>query len=275
MTTRLSKIPVYGLLFLVVVIWLLPLYTMLTTSFKTPQEVAQGAYLALPRSLELGNYRDAFAFLKGGLVNSAVVSVLATLVCTFLGSWAGFFLALLKFKYSNAVFIITSIATFLPYQIVLFPLTQFIVAIGLIKTQAGMIVAYAILNTPMAALITSTFFQRVPPELQEAAALDGCGPVNFYWRILLPVARLGILSTAILIFTMVWNEFLIALSFTLGTTAQMATPALANLRGSDSVQWQLLMAGSLLTSLPPLVIFVFLGRFYIAGLMAGATKGGA
>jgi len=273
--TRLSRLSIYGLLILIVLVWLIPLYTMATTSFKTPREVAEGAYLALPRNLNLENYQEAFSVLQGGLVNSSIVAILATLVCILVGSWAGFFLALLKFRYSNAVFMITSIATFLPYQIVLFPLTQFIVSIGLMRTHAGMIVAYTILNTPMAALITATFFQKVPPELQEAAALDGCGPVTFYWRILLPVARLGILSAAILIFTMIWNEFLIALSFTLGTPAQMATPALANLKGSDAVQWQLLMAGSLLTSLPPLAIFIFLGRYYVAGLMAGATKGGA
>jgi len=137
-----------------------------------------------------------------------------------------------------------------------------------------LILAYVILNTPMAMLVTATFFQMFPYELDEAAALDGCGPINFYFRILLPVGRLAIISTAILIFTMTWNEFLIAMAMTQGPTAQMATPVLAGLKGNYAQVWHIQMAGAMLTSHPSLIIFIiFLGRYYIAGLMAGATKG--
>lgn len=125
----------------------------------------------------------------------------------------------------------------------------------------------------MAALITATVFQTIPAEVQEAAALDGCGPVTFYWRILLPIAQLGIISTAILIFTLVWNEFLIATAMTQGPFNQMATPVLAGLRGNYAQLWHIQMAGATLTSVPPLAIFVFLGRYFVSGLMAGTLKG--
>jgi glucose/mannose transport system permease protein len=254
-------------------VWLLPMYTMLGNSLKTPREIAQSQYMVPPRGLELQNYVQAFNVLKQGLLNSVIVSVPTTVLAVFLGSWAGFFLAMMRFKHSQTIFFVATIATFLPYQIVLVPFTQLLAALNLVNTRLGLILAYLILNTPMAALITATFFQMVPIELQEAAALDGCGPVTFYWRILLPVAQLGIVSTAILIFTMVWNEFLIATVMTQGPFNQMATPVLAGLKGNYAQLWHVQMAGAMITSIPPLIIFVFLGRYFVAGLMAGTLKG--
>jgi len=269
----LRRLILYSILGVVALAWLLPMYVMLSTSLKTPREVALGQYLTPPSSPELSNYLVAFEVLKQGLLNSVVVAVPATVLAVLLGSWAGFFLAMLKFRHSQTVFFLASVATFLPYQIILIPFTQFMAALNLFNTQWGLILAYLILNTPMAALITSTFFQMIPAELQEAAALDGCGPVTFFWRILLPVAQLGIVSTTILIFTMIWNEFLIAITLTQGPYTQMATPVLAGLKGNYAQLWHIQMAGALLTSIPPLIIFIFLGRYFIAGLMAGTLKG--
>jgi glucose/mannose transport system permease protein len=270
---RLSKLPLLLVLTALALVWLLPMYTMLGNSLKTPREIAQSQYMLPPRGLELQNYVQAFNILKQGLLNSVIVSVPTTVLAVFLGSWAGFFLAMMRFKHSQTIFFIATIATFLPYQIVLVPFTQLLAALNLVNTRLGLILAYLILNTPMAALITATFFQMVPIELQEAAALDGCGPVTFYWRILLPVAQLGIVSTAILIFTMVWNEFLMATAMTQGPFNQMATPVLAGLKGNYAQLWHVQMAGAMITSIPPLIIFVFLGRYFVAGLMAGTLKG--
>jgi glucose/mannose transport system permease protein len=269
----LSKIPLLLLLTVAALVWLLPMYTMLANSLKTQQEISQAQYYLPPKGLEFQNYLTAFGILKQGLMNSTLVSVPATLIAVFLGSWAGFFLARMRFKHSQTIFFTATIATFLPYQVVLYPLTRLLMVLDVINTKPGLILAYLILNAPMAMLVTATFFQSFPVELEEAAALDGCGPVTFYWRILLPVERLAIISTAILIFTFIWNEFLIAMAMTQGPEAQMVTPVLAGLKGNFAQVWHIQMAGAMLTSLPSLFIFVFLGRYYIAGLMAGATKG--
>ncbi len=227
------------LLTAVAAVWLLPLYTMLATSLKTTREIAMGQYVLPPREFAVENYRVALDALRYGLVNSTLVALPATALAVLLGSWAGFFLSRLRFRPAPAIFFLATIATFLPYQIVLIPLTQLL---------------------------------SVPMELQEAATLDGCGPSTFYWRILVPAARLGILSTAILIFTLVWNEFLIPTAMTQGTLNQLATPVLAGLKGNYAQLWHIQMAGATLTSLPPLVIFVVLGRYFVSGLMAGTLK---
>jgi len=269
----LSKLPLLFILTVAALVWLLPMYTMVANSLKTQQEISRAQYYLPPHGLELRNYVTAFSILKQGLLNSVLVSVPATVLAVFLGSWAGFFLARMRFKYSQTIFFTTTIATFLPYQVVLFPLMYLLMTLHVINTRPGLVLAYLILNTPMAMLITATFFQMIPVELQEAAALDGCGPVTFYWRILLPVGRLAIISTAILIFTFIWNEFLIAMAMTQGPSAQMATPVLAGLKGNYAQVWHIQMAGAMITSIPPLLIFIFLGRYFVAGLMAGTLKG--
>ncbi len=267
-----SRLPWRVCIALLALLWLLPLYVMLANSLKTIREITQSHYVLPPGGFEVQNYAVALGVLRHGLVNSTLVALPATALAVLLGSGAGFFLARLRFRHSQAVFFAATIATFLPYQIVLIPLTQLLADLRLINTRPGLIVAYLLLNTPMAALITATFFQTVPAEMQEAAALDGCGPVTFYWRILLPVARLGLLSTAILIFTTIWNEFLIPTAMTQGTFNQLATPVLAGLKGNYAQLWHIQMAGATLTSLPPLALFVFLGRYFVSGLMAGTLK---
>ncbi len=253
-------------------LWLLPLYTMLANSLKTLREITQSQYVLPPHGFELQNFVAAFGVMKHGLLNSVLVAVPATALAVLLGSMAGFFLTRLNFRPAKTIFFLATIATFLPYQIVLIPFTQLLAVLGLINTRPGLIVAYLILNTPMAALITATFFQTVPAEMQEAASLDGCGLITFYWRILLPVAQLGVISTAILIFTLVWNEFLIATAMTQGPFNQLATPVLAGLKGNYAQLWHIQMAGASLTSLLPLAIFIFLGRYFVSGLMAGTLK---
>jgi glucose/mannose transport system permease protein len=270
---QLSKLPLLFILAFAAFIWLLPMYTMVANSLKSQQEISRARYYLPPLAFEFQNYIVAFGILKQGMLNSTLVAVPATLIAVFIGSWSGFFLARMRFRFSQTIFFTTTIASFLPYQVVLYPLTRLLMVLHVINTKPGLILAYLILNTPMAMLITATFFQSFPVELEEAAALDGCGPVTFYWRILLPVGRLAIISTAILIFTLIWNEFLIAMAMTQGPEAQMATPVLNGLKGNFAQVWHIQMAGAMLTSLPSLIIFIFLGRYYIAGLMAGATKG--
>lgn len=270
---RRTRIALFFVFILLTVACLLPMYAMLNTSFKSTREVAERQFLNPPKELHFENYVIAFNTLKLGLRNSLIVATTATFIAIILGSWSGYFLAMFRFKYSQIVFFLASIATFLPYQIVLVPFTQLMANLNLVNTHAGLIFAYVVLNTPMAALITATFFQAIPVELQEAAALDGCGPVNFYFRILIPVSILGLVSSTILIFTMIWNEFLIGLTLTQGPFAQLVMPVLAGLKGNYAEQWHVQMAGSMITSIPPLLIFVLLGRYYVRGLMAGTLKG--
>lgn len=271
--SKVARIFLFIFLILLAIIWLLPLYAMLTTSFKTLHEVGKREFLIPPLNPNIKNYFKAFSVLYRGLFNSITVSLPATGICIFIGSWGGYFLSMFKFKYAQPVFFLIAIVTFLPYQIVLIPFTQFMVKLNLFNTHLGLMLAYVILNAPMAALILAIFFNTVPAVLQEAAALDGCGPITFYWKILLPVSLLGIVSTALLTFTFIWNEFLMGLTLTQGPFTMLATPLLAGLKGNYAQMWHIQMAGATLTSIPPLVVFIVLGKYFIRGLVAGTLKG--
>lgn len=258
-------------LFLVVV-WILPVYVMFSASLKPLSEINSGNYLKPPTDFRTENWVMAFNTLKNSLKNSFLVSIPATLITVFIGSWSGYALAIFKFKWKTNLFFAIAIVTFLPYQIFLIPLTRLIVDMGLFNTFSGMVLAYVILNTPMAILITSLFFQTIPKELYEASALDGCTPTRFYFSILLPISLAGITSAAVLTFTNVWNEFIIALSLSRDPTTRLAIPTLAGLKGSYVAQWNMLMAGAAIVSIPGILVLVFLGRFFIKGLTAGALK---
>ena len=255
------------------IVWLLPVYVMFSASFKSLAEIGAGNYLLPPTRAEVGNWLSAFRSLKTPLKNSIIVSIPATVIAVFIGSWTGYAIAMFKFPGKTRLFFIAAIVTFLPYQIFLIPLTRLIVDLNLFNTFSGMILAYVILNTPMAILVTTLFFQTIPKEIYEAASLDGCGPVRFYFNILLPISLAGITSAAVLTFTNVWNEFIIALSLSRDPTTRLAIPTLAGLKGSYVAQWNVLMAGAAIVSVPGILVLIFLGRFFIKGLTAGAVKG--
>jgi glucose/mannose transport system permease protein len=140
------------------------------------------------------------------------------------------------------------------------------------NTYAGLILIYVILNIPMGTLITATFFMKMPIDLQEAAALDGCKPFMFYRRILVPVSIPGLISAAILVFVQIYNEFLLAIALTRGPKVKPVMPILAELKGSQIAQWHIQMAGAVIVSVLPLLIFIVLSEYFVSGLMAGYGK---
>ena len=268
----LKKAIIISILLLLAIIWILPVYVMFTTSLKSLAEVSKGEYLAFPLKLRVENWTQAYKVLKNPLKNSFLVSIGATFITVLIGSWSGYALARFNFKGKNKLFFMIAIVTFIPYQIFLIPLTQLIVNLGLFNTLWGMILAYVILNSPMAILITSLFFRTIPKELQEAAALDGCGPINFYFKILLPLSLSGLTSAAVLSFVNIWNEFIIALSLSRDPTTRLAIPVVAGLKGSYVAQWNMLMAGAAIVSIPGILVLIFFGKFFVKGLIAGAIK---
>jgi glucose/mannose transport system permease protein len=260
------------ILVILAALWLLPIYAMLNTSIKSQEEVAAQKYLRLPRRVVLKNYLTAFRALRVGLVNSAVITLPATFICIFLGSLAGYYLTMFEFRRSQLVFFWIVVASFLPYQIVLIPITTLIGWLDLMNSYAGLILIYVILNIPMATLITATFFMKMPVAFQEAAALDGCRPFMFYRRILVPVSIPGMVSAAILVFVQIYNEFLLAIALTRGPQVKPVMPILAELKGSQIAQWHIQMAGAVIVSLFPLLIFIILSEYFVSGLMAGYSK---
>ncbi|MGQ9474457.1 MAG: carbohydrate ABC transporter permease [Candidatus Caldatribacteriaceae bacterium] len=261
------------LLILLALLWMVPIYALVTTSFKTQQEVALQRYLAPPQEFQFSNFGKAFQVLKKGLRNSVVITLTATFLAVFIGSLAGYALTSFNFRFATLLFFLIVVVTFLPYHIVLIPITHILKTLSLLNTYTGLIFIYTVLSAPMATLITGTFFMKVPPDLEEAAMLDGCKPFLFYLRVLLPVSLPGLVSATILVFIQVYNEFLLGIALTRGPDVKPIMPFLAELKGTQIAQWHIQMAGAIITSVIPVAVFIFLGKYFISGLMAGYGKG--
>lgn len=273
------KIIVIIVLIILTIAYLLPIYVMVTNSLKTLPEITQRTYLALPDIPQIKNYQSALFGSKEFLIpmarpiiNSAIITVSVTILAAFFGSLGGYYLSRTKSKFTQIIFILVGIALYMPYQAVIIPLTTITAKTGLINSHLGLILCYMIINIPLAAVLMGTFFLSVPRELEEAAEVDGSSKIQIFFKIIVPISLPAYASVAIIIFTQVWNEFFIALTLITPKT-QTVQVAMAMTQGSTISPYNLQMAASLLTVAVPLLFFLFLGRYFIRGVLAGALKG--
>ena len=260
-------------------VYLLPIYVMVTNSLKTLPEITQRTYLALPKVPQIKNFTSALFGSKEFLIpmarpilNSAIITVSVTFLAVFFGSLGGYYLSRTKSTFTRVIFVLVGIALYMPYQAVIIPLTTITAKIGLINSHLGLILCYMIINIPLAAVLMGTFFLGVPRELEEAAEVDGSSKIQTFFKIVIPISIPAYASVAIIIFTQVWNEFFIALTLVTPKT-QTVQVAMAMTEGSTISPYNLQMAASLLTVSVPLLAFLFLGRSFILGVLAGSLKG--
>jgi glucose/mannose transport system permease protein len=284
MRTRLSpwRISIYALLLLFAILFLVPVYVMLSSSLKTFAEVQDLSRLWSPPSgLYLESFRSAWSGIpeKGlrglaqNLLNSIYLTVPATLISSMLGSLNGYVLAKWRFKGANIIFPLMLFGMFIPYQSILIPLTQTLAAIGLGGTIWGLILVHVVYGIPITTLIFRNYYAEIPTELVEAARIDGAGIMGVYWRVLFPLSLPGFVVVIIWQFTNIWNEFLFAVSILQKPELQPITVALRNLSGSQIKEWNMVMAGALIAALPTLLIYIVMSRYFIRGLLAGSVKG--
>src|SRR4030042_36795 len=259
--------------------YLLPIYVMVTNSLKTLPEIQQRTYLAFPLKPQTQNYSIALfgnpEFLipmKRPIINSTIITVAVTLLAAFFGGLGGYYLSRTRTTFARVIFVLVGIALYLPYQAVIIPLTTITAKSGLANSYFGLILSYLIINMPLASVLMGTFFLSIPRELEEAAQVDGASTIQIFFKVVMPISLPAYPSVAILIFTQVWNEFFIALTLSTPKT-QTVQVAMAMTQGSTISPYNLQMAPSLLTVAVPLLFFLFLGRYFVRGILAGALKG--
>jgi glucose/mannose transport system permease protein len=272
MMRRGIRLLLYLVLSVAAVFFLVPIYVLLATSFKSFQEVNLATMWALPSGIYLDNFAAAFEKLAPNLRNSLSVAVAATILSAILGSLNGYVLAKWRFRGANLLFTAVLLGMFIPYQSILIPLVRFMQTIRLYGTLGGLVLVHVIYGIPITTLIFRNYYAGIPTEMVEAARMDGAGLLGIYRHVMLPLAIPGFVVVMIWQFTSIWNEFLFAVTLT-GPRFWPVTVALQNLAGSQIVEWNIQMAGAFLAALPTLLVYIFLGRFFLRGLMAGALKG--
>ncbi len=269
----LKRVLLYIILTLFAIAAVLPLYTDITTAFKTLADTFLTLPIQLPPTVTFEPMAEAFYKLLAPLAHSLIFTSIATVLSCLLGSINGYLLTKVKFPGSNIVFLLLSLGIFLPYQVVIVPLVIVVSALGLYNTLWALILVHTIYGVTVTSLLFRNFYGLIPDSLIMAAKTDGAGTWQIYQRIILPLSVLPFMVTAVLQFTSIWNDFLFGVTLALGPSAQPASVALANLLGTTTVSKNTLMAGALWYSLPVLLIYTLLGKYLVRGYMSGAIKG--
>ena len=262
---------VYIPLTMMALFYLLPMFVMLNTGFKSFEEVSLATMWELPSSLSLDNFTAAWEILSPNVWNSLKIVIPAATISSILGSINGYVLSKWKFPGANIVFPVLLFGMFIPYQAVLIPLVDVMSRIGLAGSIWGLVLVHVIYGIPITTLIFRNYYAAIPESLIEAGRVDGAGIWQVYWRILLPLSIPAFVVVYIWQFTAAWNDFLFAVLLT-STQNWPVTVALNNMAGSQIIAWNVQMAGSFLAAVPTLLIYIFLGRYFLRGMMTGALK---
>jgi len=269
---KLQKVLFWGLLLVMTAIYMGPFLFSLSISFNAEQDVFSWPIKLLPAKWTLGNYAQVWQDLPFGrwLQNTLVVTVVQTLSNVFFASLAGFAFARLRFPGRNLIFAIFMGSLMIPGIILLVPKFIVINELSLINTYGGIMLPGLV--TVVNIFLMKQFFETIPKDLEEAALIDGCSYFRIFWQIFLPISKPALAAVAIYTFQGAWNEFMWTVIVT--TTSDMFTlPVGMNfLKNEFTVNWPLLMAGTILISLPTLIIFLIFQRYFVEGVASSGLK---
>ena len=261
-----------ALLFFLVLV-LIPVYVLFVTSFKGSGDAAAVRAWNLPEVWILDNWKAAWEALSPALWRSIQMVVPAAVISSFLGAMNGFVLARWRFRGADIVFTLILFGMFIPYQAVMIPLLQLMLGAGVPSGVPSLIILHVIYGIPITTLIFRNYYMSIPEELIEAARVDGAGMLRTFGSVVLPLSIPSFVVVLIRQFTSAWNDFLFAVFFSSCQNGPV-TLALNNLaNGALLTNYGVSMAGALLASLPTLLVYILLGKYFIGGLMSGSVKG--
>jgi multiple sugar transport system permease protein len=267
----------YAALSVFVVMFLMPPFYTLMTSLKSSAEISAqtgSPWLVKHPTLENFWYLITYPNFQTYYLNSVMITVLTVAISMVISVLAAFSLSRMGFWGSNILSTGVFLTYLIPPSLLFIPLFQIVGSIGLINSVWCLALLYPTLAVPFCTWIMIGYFSSIPKELDEAALIDGASYLQILMKVFIPVAMPGIIAATIFAFTVAWGAFLYPLAY-LYTSNQMVLTVgiISDLIRGDVFQWGKIMAGCLLASLPPIVIYAFLMDYYVAGLTAGATKG--
>ena len=268
-----GRILLYAVLIFFAAYYLMPIYMLLLTAMKPYEQVGVTQMWNLPTSVFLDNWARALPLVAPNFWNSVLIAVPAAIISCFIGSVNGYVFAKWRFRYSNLIFMLILFGIFLPYQGILIPLVQVLTSVHLYGSIPGLIFVHCVFGMPITALIFRSYYTTVPRDLLDAGRIDGAGFFGLYWWIMLPVAAPAFAVALIWQFTNIWNDFLLGVVVLSNPSLAPMTVAINNIAGSYSIEWNLQMAAAVLAAAPTVLVYLFLGRLFMRGLLAGALKG--
>lgn len=272
---RVDAIVSYGLLALSTVFAIFPFVFMLSTSLKSESEALSLPVRMIPKQFTLQAYSEMWTLKPFGTYfwNSIVVSGVTALLSTVVGALAGYGFSRFHFRGRTSLLAFFLATQMISGVLVIGPYFQILAALDLYNTLTGLIIAYVTICLPFAAWMSKGYFDSIPRELDEAGLVDGASRLQIFLRIICPIAVPGTVSTLLFAFLLAWQDLLWALCLVSIDEKRTVTLGVAFLVGEFVIKWPMLTAASLIGSLPTILLYLFLQRFYVEGLARGAVKG--
>lgn len=270
----LAKICKYLFLICITAIAIGPILWAFISSFKTYAEINSSA-LSWPSSFNLDNYKAAFQFapIAKYFLNSVIIVGCSVLVTVALVAMCAYIISRFEFKLKMVIVLLISASLMLPAQAISQPLFSIFQKLGIFDTKIGLIIVYSAMGIPMSFFVMTSYYKTISTALEESAYIDGATFLQTFWHIILPLAKPGLVTIALLQFINTWNEFYFALMLTSGDTARTVPIALNYYMGTFANNYSALFAAVVMTVLPTIVLFIVLQRQVMESLTAGAVKG--
>lgn len=247
---------------------------MVSTSLKGPTEIFSPNPNWIPKKITFEHYRTIWnetpfpTYFK----NSMIVAVATSAITLLIGTFLAYGLARYRFRGRRVLENTLIITQMFPLVLMIIPIFLIFIRLSLLNTYTALIIAYCTFALPFATLMLKSYFEALPPDLEEAALIDGCTPVSALFRVVLPLSAPGIAAVGLFAFILAWQEFLIALTITRTTDMRTLPVGISMMIGFREVLWGPLMAGSVIIALPVVILFTYFQKYLISGLTMGAVK---
>jgi len=266
---------IYISLSAIMIILVFPFIWMTSTAFKSSSDIFSAIPTLIPQPIYLGNFYRMWVESKFYIyvINSVIVAVSTTVIAVFFSTLSAYSLARFKYK-GRALFMnLLLIAQMFPMPLLIISIYIIFVRLALVDSLVGLVIAYCTFAIPFSIIMLKSYFDSLPIELEESAAIDGCSPLGTIFRIVVPLSAPAITATGLFAFILAWQEFLIALTVTRTTEIRTITVAINLMVGFREIFWGPLMAATFTITLPVVVLFVYFQKHFISGMTLGAVKG--
>ncbi|SHG96546.1 carbohydrate ABC transporter permease [Cognatishimia maritima] len=274
-SSRTWQLSYQALLPAALVLWLLPLIAVAVFSIKPDADFTTGNYWGLPTSFEfVNNYGKVFfqSDMPRYLMNSVLITVPTMIGCVVLSSMTGFALGVYKFRSNIWIFFMFVAGNFVPFQILMVPVRDLTLDMGLYNTKTGLVFFHIAFQTGFCTLFMRNFIKALPFDLIEVARVEGVAEWKIFWHVVLPLMKPALAAMAVLIFTFIWNDYFWAVVLTQGAESQPVTAGITSFNAQYRAAYHLMSAGSIVAALPPVAMFFLMQKHFIAGLTLGAVK---
>lgn len=273
-SVSLDRLLLYTFLIGFTLIYMLPFFSALITSVRTQDDLSLNGVFSIPRELTLNNFPTAWqqGRVSRYILNSFIITIPALAGTIFLSSLSAFALARYQFPGNRLIYFMYVAGTMLPFQILLLPVFLLTNKLGLYNTYWGIILIHVAFQLGFCTFVLRNFMRTLPGEIMDAARIDGASEWGIYWRIVMPLTVPAIAAVATLEFTWIFNDYLWAIILIQNDALKPVTAGLSTLQGQFVTNWPLIVAGALIATLPTLIVFLALQRYFIGGLTLGSGK---